>query len=232
MGLDASLKRYMSSYGPRNKDLRPITNSHDKEFHYLVADIETSKWVNFICVGLFAGEMFEYYEDYGELFDAIMIWARAFAGDNSNIKWRDNEIEVFKKDDKGEPCLETKTERTLSIPVFVHNGGRYDFNFFMKYIFTNQDPNLTFHSGIPIGSTVLSFKVRYQIKPDMFVEIMFWDSTKLLPFSLANLTEAFNVEHKKLEIEYKAITEVTPELLEYLEHDCRGHYEVLQTFFS
>jgi len=221
----ANVSSYFNNYDKDDKALTPITKDYDKEFLYLVADIETSKWVNFICVGLYDGEMFEYYENYGEFFDAIMIWARAMSGGNSNLFWRDTEL--YDPEEQ-----EEYTERTMTVPVFVHNGGRYDFNFFMKYIFESDDECLTFKDGIPIGSSILNFTARYEIAKHTYVEITFWDSTKLLPFSLGSLTKSFDVEHKKLEIEYKAINSVTLELIKYLEHDCRGHYEVLQKFFS
>lgn len=214
------------------KNLRPLYKDYSKDFKFLVADIETSKWVNFVCVGLFDGEEFAYYEDFGPFFDSIMLWAREAGNGNTNIEWRDFKVDKIYHDDTGKACVRRVMERVLPVPIFVHNGGRYDFNFFMEYIFKCSDPDISFDSGIPVGSSVLCLKVRYRIGEDQYVEICFWDSTKLLPFSLKNLTESFDVEHKKLDIDYKNIEKVTPELLKYLEHDCRGHFEVMTKFYQ
>ena len=61
--------------------------------------------------------------------------------------------------------------------------------------------------------------------------ITFRDSSAMLPFGLASLTENFGVEHKKKEIDYEKITKVDDELLEYLEYDCWGLYEVIERYF-
>jgi len=53
----------------------------------------------------------------------------------------------------------------------------------------------------------------------------------MLPFGLASLTENFVVNHKKKEIDYEKITKVDDELLEYLEYDCWGLYEVIERYF-
>lgn len=59
----------------------------------------------------------------------------------------------------------------------------------------------------------------------------FRDSLKLLPFSLDKITQDFDVEHKKLTMEYTKYREsgcdVSPEEMEYFEHDLYGLAECL-----
>lgn len=235
MGKDKKQKKTALDYFMKgadfSKDLKPLKQANNKQFRFMVADIETSKWVNFVCVGLYGGREFSYYEDYKPFFDAIIQWGRDNASDGTNLEWREKEVDQIVEKD-GKHCVHKTKRMILDIPVFVHNGGRFDFNFFMQYIFKQDDPTLEFVSGIPIGSSILSFRIRKTLSEDRVVEISMWDSTKLLPFSLANLTKSFDVEHKKLEIEYKDIDKVTDELVKYLEHDCKGHYEVMKKFYS
>lgn len=72
------------------------------------------------------------------------------------------------------------------------------------------------------GRRILSLKIKLGKKSRTFL-----DSSGLFPFSLRKLTEAFDVEHKKLDENVELFEEVTPELLEYLEYDCRGLAESL-----
>lgn len=72
-----------------------------------------------------------------------------------------------------------------------------------------------------IHSSVVSLIVRYQNK-----SITFRDSFNILPSSLRKLTNDFNVEHKKLELDYEAGAD-DPRLKEYLENDLKGLHEVL-----
>lgn len=92
---------------------------------------------------------------------------------------------------------------------------------------------------IPRGSRILFFEVIYRKNPkentkDKLIpeKRIFRDSSALLPFSLARITTNFDVKHKKLDIDYKAIRTVTPKLLKYLEHDCRGLHEALEACFN
>jgi hypothetical protein len=58
----------------------------------------------------------------------------------------------------------------------------------------------------------------------------FADSYRLLQASLAQLTRDFDVRHKKLDLDEAFRSEQA--LRRYNEHDCRGLYEVLDTFFE
>jgi hypothetical protein len=108
--------------------------------------------------------------------------------------------------------------------IFAHFGGRFDFLFFIDEALKQgwQIENL-----ITRGTPILTFElVRGEER------ITFCDSSALLPFGLKRLCENFKVEHPKQDIDYSKITKITPKLLKYLEHDCKGLYEVLEKFYS
>lgn len=108
---------------------------------------------------------------------------------------------------------------------FAHFGGRFDFLFVLAESLGKR--GIKIGTIIPRGSGILTFSLKRGHS-----ELFFRDSSALFPFSLARLTEAFNVDHKKQVIDYDKIRIVTPELLEYLEYDCRGLHEALTKFFD
>lgn len=220
---ERKMREEMEGIKYRKGWLNPI-KPEERDFKFLVADIESMNWVDFLCIGLYDGDCFEYYEEFDGFYDAIRLWAQMFS------EPKEKEVKMSEFID-GDWVTENKTAFVRSVPIFVHNGGRYDFNFFMKYLYKGN-PDIYLADGIPIGSSILLLKVHYRISKTEVVEICFWDSTKLLPFSLAELTKYFNVEHKKLEIDHTETKGITPELIHYLEHDCKGHYEVMKSFYS
>ena len=117
-------------------------------------------------------------------------------------------------------------KNNYSIPsrIFCHYGGQYDFLFLLRHAFAKGYKVGTI---IPRGSGILCFDVRVGSRT-----YSFYDSSALLSFSLKRLTENFNVETKKGEIDYEKITVITPELLEYLKSDCIGLWQVLEAFYS
>ncbi len=114
--------------------------------------------------------------------------------------------------------------RNESRDIFAHFGGIFDFIFLLQEILSN---GWKVYDFIPRGSGILSFKVN--IGGHVLV---FRDSSALLPFSLDRITTNFGVAHKKQSINHETIVEVTPQLLTYLEFDCRGLYESLEKFWT
>lgn len=112
-----------------------------------------------------------------------------------------------------------------SCDVFAHFGGRFDFLFFIDTVLQSDDFKLG--TIIPRGSGILCFEL-YRGEE----VICFRDSSALFPFGLEKLTVAFGVQHKKQKIDYDKITKVTPQLLEYLEYDCRGLWESVEKFYN
>jgi len=108
--------------------------------------------------------------------------------------------------------------------IFAHYGGQYDFLFLLKHCYGKGYKVGTI---IPRGSGILCFDVRIGSR-----SFTFYDSSALLSFSLRRLTENFQVETKKGEIDYEKISVITPELLEYLRSDCVGLWQVLDRFYQ
>ena len=116
--------------------------------------------------------------------------------------------------------------------VWAHFGGVFDFLFCLKALIEIE--GAVIKDMVPRGSGLLCFKavLKRKLRGGAVVEtiIHFTDSSALLPHSLGSLTEAFGVEHKKMDFDYESITKITPELLEYLKYDCVGLFEVLMAF--
>lgn len=111
--------------------------------------------------------------------------------------------------------------------IFAHFGGGYDFNFILEYILNHND--YRFDSLIPRGSRIFSLSIRSNQSNKLF---KFYDSSALLPFSLKNISNAFNVETKKGEIDYEKMTLVTTEILEYMKDDHLALFQCLKTLFA
>lgn len=106
---------------------------------------------------------------------------------------------------------------------FAHFGGRYDMNFIFDRLRERGNCDVEFYCS---GSMVIRLRIRRGR-----ILAYLCDSYRLLPASLASLTKAFDVKHKKLDFDFKEMS-FNRELLEYNEQDCRGLYEVLDSFFE
>jgi len=109
--------------------------------------------------------------------------------------------------------------------LYAHNGGKYDNRYLLEY-FRGNDYKV---SRIFYINNGLIFTVELGSK-----KFKFRDSFHLLPRSLKNLCESFNVEHKKQDFDMKVWLKSgcpeTVELRSYLKDDCKGLYEVLEKF--
>lgn len=101
--------------------------------------------------------------------------------------------------------------------IFGHYGGKFDLTYLFDYIRENHpDWDFNFYCA---GSCVISFTVRRGE-----LRWRFTDSFRLMDAPLDNLTQEFDVAHKKLAFD--------PTSIEYNRHDCIGLYEVLTRFFG
>lgn len=207
--------------------LRPLVpDAEKKPYQFGVCDIEASDWIKFLVIGYYSEvlnpdgsrerEILEYFEDMADFCDWIF-----------------------------DPHLQPHDE------IYAHFGGKYDFQFIIKELFFDKS-RYYIDEMIPRGSGLLCFSVStirqedYLFKEDekKFIKkvgkkilikdrtIVFKDSSALLPFSLASITENFGVENIKLSIDYESIKEVTPELLNYLKYDLKGLYQSMRKFFD
>lgn len=116
------------------------------------------------------------------------------------------------------------------IKGFAHFGGIFDFLFILKSALVI--PQFRVEKIIARGSGLLSFDLIFH-DTDYFPKpriITFSDSSAFLPYGLKKLSESFGVDHKKQEWDHSKTDKITPELLSYLESDCKGLYEVIHKY--
>ena len=113
-----------------------------------------------------------------------------------------------------------------SSSFYFHNL-KFDGEFIIHYLLTHEFVHVNEKKlGVNQFSTIISdLNVFYCIKVKFKEEVIisFFDSLKLLNFSVEEVAKAFNLSIKKLEIDYKAKREkghkITDEEKEYLKHD-------------
>jgi len=119
--------------------------------------------------------------------------------------------------------------------VFFHYGGIFDFLFIFDWFF-KQDFNLWEIKNIIIqGKKILKFDLVHTPEPPFKKRtIEYRDSSGLFPIGLGKLTQSFDVEHKKLDLnlEHVEFDKENPEHLLYLEHDCLGLYESIEKYME
>jgi hypothetical protein len=107
---------------------------------------------------------------------------------------------------------------------FAHFGGRYDLNFIFDYLRNERhDIDVSFYCS---GAMVVQMTLRCR-----GITVKLCDSYRLLQASLRDLGIAFDVRHKKTEVDFSTI-DYNKELIEYNEQDCRCLYEVITRFFA
>lgn len=119
--------------------------------------------------------------------------------------------------------IESLCERLMELEetkIFAHFGGIFDFLFLLNYWGTD---NIITSDLLLRGSSIFSFTIGSNV---------FYDSSGIIPFSLDKAAKAFNVDHKKLEIDHSIHKTVTPELIKYLKHDCVALYEIIESFYD
>jgi hypothetical protein len=182
--------------------LTPIKWECNKPNKFAVCDIEAHKWIRFKLIGFYDGETYQYFKCMSEFFDFLAV----------------EHSKTIEANKKGE----------IKMKIFAHFGGKYDFNFLLQELALELDETWKIGDLIPRGSGILCFDAYYKN-----ITVSFFDSSALLPFSLAKLTESFGVECKKGSFDFdKWDGQITQELLDYLEDDCKGLYQVLEAFYK
>lgn len=116
---------------------------------------------------------------------------------------------------------------------YAHFGSIFDFPILLQELQERPDLNIY---PITKGSKIIKLTIQDNNEHRWY----FHDSSALLNFSLDELTKTFKVGHKKLEVVkkdsdydrklYELYKENPKLVMEYLLHDCRGLYEVLDEF--
>lgn len=126
-----------------------------------------------------------------------------------------------------------------SSSFYFHNL-KFDGEFIIHYLLTHGFVHVNEKKlGVNQFSTIISdLNVFYCIKVKFKEEVIisFFDSLKLLNFSVEEVAKAFNLSIKKLEIDYKAKREkghkITDEEKEYLKHDVMIMSSALEKMFE
>ena len=105
------------------------------------------------------------------------------------------------------------------VVAYAHNGGRYDFLFIFEFC---ERERIKPYGLKLIHGSIAEFRIKY--KGNRYI---FRDSFLILPSSLKSLTYDFDVEHKKLELDYK-IGIKDKRFADYFKNDVLGLYEVLK----
>ena len=151
----------------------------------------------------------------------------------SGFAWGDDEYQSFWGLDAIKQSLDflyENREEFDGYTFYAHNGGKYDMTFLFREGLL-EDDRFKVENCVEQNSAYIHVKV--------FVgdcAIVFHDSLRLLPAGLAKLCKEFKVKHQKLTetVDHDDITVDNwmdfPQLPQYLENDCKGLYEVLQSF--
>ena len=155
---------------------------------------------------------------------------------------------VFHSLDETLDYLDSQDEDAI---LYYHNL-KFDGNFWLSFLITQKH----FTQGLEyISDTQLKFKDRKELKEkEVLYSIssmgqwytitfkyhshiyMLKDSLKLMPFTLAQVGDAFKTEHRKLDMEYEgerwAGCEITPEEMEYIKNDVLVLKEALNIMFA
>jgi hypothetical protein len=93
--------------------------------------------------------------------------------------------------------------------IFAHNGGRFDFQFFVDYL-----------EGTPlvINGRIVDVKMRHHLLSDSYARI---------PVALERFGEKISIDYGKMEKSERDKKHVKSEILTYLERDCRLLYKVI-----
>jgi hypothetical protein len=114
--------------------------------------------------------------------------------------------------------------------IFSHFGGGYDFLFLFDEILKTARGDI--ENIIARGGNILFFDYVWIDGQGEERKVTFRDSSAIFPFGLKKLADDFRVKNKKGEINYAKIRKITPELLAYLESDCRALFECLSSYFD
>lgn len=128
--------------------------------------------------------------------------------------------------------------------LYFHNL-KFDGEFIISWLFDNgyrhitdddKTESKTFTTLISDKGQFFTMKVYFEVKGHHTNYVEFYDSMKIIPFSVERVAKSFNLPIEKLEIDYKANRpigyQLTPEEVKYLKHDCTIMALALRVLFS
>lgn len=119
---------------------------------------------------------------------------------------------------------------------------KFDGEFILSYLLRNNyrysdsHESKTFETLITDDGVFYSITVYFEKKNKKYKKVVFYDSLKKLPFKVAVISKAFELEDQKLKIDYDAPRpvghELTPEERAYIVNDCRIVAQALKIQFD
>ncbi len=107
--------------------------------------------------------------------------------------------------------------------IYFHNGGRFDFLFLAEKLMERGIVKFVNKSSGLLG----------MVYSDNRVRVEFWDSYALFPASLDKLIKTYDIEHKKIAIDFTKIHKANDKVLsEHLKNDCYALYDILRKFIE
>lgn len=131
--------------------------------------------------------------------------------------------------------------RDMNTTCYFHNL-KFDGEFILYYLLTHgykysesHEPN-TFETLITDDGLFYSITVYFAKLKKKYKKVTFYDSLKKLPFKVAVISKAFELQDEKLKIDYKAHRPIghilTPEEEQYIVNDCRIVAQALNIQFE
>ena len=111
------------------------------------------------------------------------------------------------------------TKKYNGYRIYFHNGGRYDFLFLVEKLLDRGDVTFVQKSS---GLLLLKFRTTN-------FNCEFADSFAILPASLEKLIQTYNIEEKKIKIDFKKGFKFSDKKMqEHLKNDCISLYKILE----
>lgn len=163
--------------------------------------------------------------------DDVRVWASCLVDiETSETVFIDNNIDSMFKFLKNRNSI-----------VYFHNL-KFDGEFILHYLLTHgykysdSRQNKTFDALITDDGVFYKITVIFEKKNKTYKKVEFRDSLKKLPFKAEKIAEDFQLDIRKLEIDYKSYRpmnhELTPEERAYIEVDCKIIAQALKIQFD
>lgn len=196
-----------------------------KKFTYYMADFETTVYEGQEYTEVWAAGICEFYAENAQIFNSLesfFEYVRTLTGNLCiffhNLKF-DGSFWL--------PFLMQKMKWKQAYKKFIADTGEESYSWLEERYMMNN----TFKYSISDRGQWYSIIIKCDRR---IIEIR--DSLKLLPFSVEQISKAFNTKHKKLEIEYTGFRYaggiITDEEKEYLKNDLYVPKEALEIMFS
>lgn len=154
--------------------------------------------------------------------DDVRAWAVCAVDiDTAETVFLDTNLDKFMEwlSNKNTVCYfhNLKFDGEFLLSWLLNNGYKYDID--------NRKDAKTFTTLITDDGIFYSITVIFEKKNKTYKKVVFYDSLKKLPFKVATISKAFELEDEKLEIDYKAYRspdhQLTEEEKHYIVNDCK-----------